>query len=1310
MPIEFRILGPLEVSADGRLLTLGSPKQRALLGLLLVHANETVARDRLIEELWAEAAPATVESALHVYLSRLRRLLNSAGASGALVRQAHGYTLRVEPEQLDANRFGRLVGEGSEALATGKAELAAERLREALALWRGPPFADLQAERFAATAGARLEEERVSALEQRLEADLALGRHREVIGELETLVAEHPYRERLRAQLMLALYRSGRQADALRAYQVGRRTLADELGLEPGQELKELEQAILRQDESVATAPPRRPRVFESVEAEPPQRAREARKVVTVLFSDVVRSTELGETTDPEAVRRVMFRWYEAMRAVIEGHGGAVEKFAGDEMMAVFGVPAVHEDDAVRAARAAAEMRERLTALNDELEASAGVRLAARIGINTGQVVAGDLSSGHTFVTGDAVNLARRLEQTAGADEIVIGEATYALVRDAVTAGPLEPIVVKGKRKPVTSFRVDAVSAAASGRALRLDAPMVGRQPELRLLRDAFERSVNDRRCHLLTVLGAAGVGKSRLMLEFLRSLGSQAAVLRGHCLPYGEGITYWPLGEVVRQAAGLRGDEPGAVARSRIAALLEGEEHAGPAGDRIAQLVGLSEAAGGSDEGFWAARKLFEAIARERPLILVFEDMERAEPGFLDLIEHVTDVSRERPILLTCVARLELLEARPSWAGGKLNATSVLLEPLGEEDVVLLVGRLFEGALDPAVSSRVLEVAAGNPLFVEEYAAMLLEQGLLERKDARWSAATELAALPMPPSIQALLAARIDQLPESERAVLERAAVEGMTFHVGSVAALSDDGVRDEVGLFLTSLLRQELVQPDRSQFSGEDGFRFRHLLIRDAAYESIPKELRADLHERLAGWLEERAAESRGDYDEILGHHLEQAFRYRSELGPPDEWERRLAMRAAEHLSSAGRRAEQRGDWRAAVNLLSRAVALYGPSEAARDLLPPLIDAAFQSGDLPRARALTADAREQAADAGDVRLEAWTRVQHAQIQLAAQERTAEEIFAEAKRALEAFEELGDYAGLARAWELVADVHSREGKASASVAALGRAIREAKKSGDLRLEVRAETEMTSYLLYGPTAIDDAVAQTERALERARGQGDLSSVGYLVSRLARLYAARGQFAEARVFHAEARSLAEEIGAGYILHGRHLALIEMLAGNPNAAEDSIRPELDALRKTGDKLRLAIHANVLGSVLCAQRRYDEAEQLSREAESASAPDELTNQVGWRTVRARVFAARGELGPAESLAREALALAASGEYVDSHAYALICLGEILHQVGRREEATRHVEKARRLWERKGNVVMAAKARGVLDETLAAARQSGS
>jgi tetratricopeptide (TPR) repeat protein len=606
-------------------------------------------------------------------------------------------------------------------------------------------------------------------------------------------------------------------------------------------------------------------------------------------------------------------------------------------------------------------------------------------------------------------------------------------------------------------------------------------------------------------------------------------------------------------------------------------------------------------------------------------------------------------------------------------------------------------------VTSRMLEVAAGNPLFVEEYAAMLREQGLLERKHERWTARTELAALPMPPTIQALLAARIDQLPASERAVLERAAVEGLIFHAAAVAALSDEGVREEVGLSLTSLLRQELIRPERPQFSGEDGFRFRHLLIRDAAYESIPKGLRADLHEGFAGWLEQRAGNSTGEYDEILGHHLEQAFRYQSELGPPDERARRLATRAAGHLSPAGRRAEQRGDWRAAPNLLSRAVALYGPGGERRALLPVLIDALFESGDLRRAKTLAADAREEAVAAGDVRLEVWARVQHAYIELAGEpDRTADELHAEAKSALETFEQLGDHTGLARAWELVADIHARDGKVAASVAALGHAIQEAKRSGDVRLELRTETELTSFLLHGPTGIDDAVAHTERALARARGQGDLSSVGYLVGRLSRLYAARGQFDEARQFNAETRSIAEEIGAGHLLHGYHLALIEMLAGNPNAAEKAIRPELDRLRKTGDKQRLAIHANVLGRVLCAQRRYDEAEDLSRESEEASAPDELINQAGWRTVRARVFASRGELSPAESLAREAVTLAASGEYVESHANALICLGEVLHQAGRPEEAARFIEEARRLWERKGDIISAGNARALLDKVV--------
>jgi len=339
MGIEFGILGPLELSVDGRVLPLGSPKQRALLALLLVYANETVSRDRLIEELWGDAAPVTVESAFHVYLSRLRRLLEMARGSGVLVRQAHGYRLRVELEQLDATRFDHLVSEGSEALAAGKAELAADSFRQALALWRGLPLADLQSERFVVPVRARLEEERVAALEQRLEADLLLGRHHELIGELGSLVSEHPYRERLREQLMLALYRSGRQAEALRAYQEARRTLADELGLEPSRQLRELEQAMLRQDDRLTFQPSKRPHA----EPEAPLRrssfppARYERKVVTVLFADPVGSTDGPATVDPEDFRTLHERYLAAVREEIERHGGIVERFVGAATMALFG-------------------------------------------------------------------------------------------------------------------------------------------------------------------------------------------------------------------------------------------------------------------------------------------------------------------------------------------------------------------------------------------------------------------------------------------------------------------------------------------------------------------------------------------------------------------------------------------------------------------------------------------------------------------------------------------------------------------------------------------------------------------------------------------------------------------------------------------------------------------------------------------------------------------------------------------------------------------------------------------------------------
>ncbi|MBA3412423.1 MAG: AAA family ATPase [Actinobacteria bacterium] len=447
---------------------------------------------------------------------------------------------------------------------------------------------------------------------------------------------------------------------------------------------------------------------------------RDVRKTVTILFSDVVSSTETAERVDPETVRRVMDGYFDEAKAVIERHGGTVEKFIGDAVMAVFGVPAVHEDDALRAVRAAAELRERLTALNEGFHRERGLEIEIRTGVNTGEVVAGDTAAGQRFATGDAVNVTARLEQACRPGETLLGAATYRLVRDAVRVERSEPLALKGKAASVEAFRLLEVLPGVSGTSRRLDSPLVGRDHELNLLRDAFRRSERERTCHLFTILGSAGIGKSRLVEEFVQEVRTDATVLRGRCLAYGEGITFWPIVEAVTEAAGLTAPDSAEVARGKIASLLDGEDAALVA-ERLAELLGIDEAAETTEESFWAIRKLFEGLARGKHLVVVFDDIHWAEPTFLDLVEHVADWSREAPILLVCLTRPELLDSRPGWAGGKLNATSMLLEPLTDGECGNLIEHLLGSVQFPEEArGRITEAAEGNPLFVEEMLAML--------------------------------------------------------------------------------------------------------------------------------------------------------------------------------------------------------------------------------------------------------------------------------------------------------------------------------------------------------------------------------------------------------------------------------------------------------------------------------------------------------------------------------------------------------------------------------------------------------------
>ncbi|HLA17172.1 MAG TPA: adenylate/guanylate cyclase domain-containing protein, partial [Candidatus Limnocylindrales bacterium] len=654
----------------------------------------------------------------------------------------------------------------------------------------------------------------------------------------------------------------------------------------------------------------------------------EVRKVVTIVFADMAGSTQIGETLDPEALRRVQARYFETLTAAIGAHGGSVEKYIGDAVMAVFGIPRLHEDDALRAVRAAADMQAKIAALGDELERDHGVRIEIRIGVNTGEVVAGDPTTGQRLVTGDAVNVASRLEQAAGAGEILIAAATYWLVKDAVEVDEATNLDVRGRSAAVAAYRLLGVRADTAGHVRHLDSPMVGRSRELDLVVKALGRVRDERTSFLFTLLGMAGVGKSRLVREFLAGV-EDATVLSGRCLSYGEGITFYAIGEIIREAASIAESDDAPTARAKLSAVLAGA----PEAERIARLVGgilgWAEPTAAEDAS-WSVRKLLEHIARERPVVVVIDDVHWAEPLLLDLIEHLADWTRDAAVVILCVARPELLELRPGWGGGKMNATSILLEPLAADDAgTLLANLLGDSELPTAARTRILAAAEGNPLFVEEMIGMLIDDGLLRHDGVAWRAASDLADLTVPPTIQLLLAARLDRLEAEERAVIERGAVEGKVFHSGAIAALSSEGLRPQVRPRLLALARKELIRPDRPEFAGEDAFRFRHMLIRDAAYQAMPKEQRAELHEGFARWLTGVAGERVIEYEEILAYHLEQAYGYHLELGPIDEHGRELGRAAGRALRASAERAQARGDFSGSNHMLERAASVLDGTE---------------------------------------------------------------------------------------------------------------------------------------------------------------------------------------------------------------------------------------------------------------------------------------------------------------------------------------------------------------------------------------------
>jgi class 3 adenylate cyclase/predicted ATPase len=961
--------------------------------------------------------------------------------------------------------------------------------------------------------------------------------------------------------------------------------------------------------------------------------AREQRKTVTVLFCDVTGSTELGERLDPEALRSLLARYFARMKATVERHGGTVEKFIGDAVMAVFGVPIVHEDDALRALRAAVEMRESFPALGIE----------GRIGVTTGEVVTG---TEERLATGDAVNVAARLEQSARPGEILVGEETLQLARDAVEVELAGPLVLKGKAEPVAAYRLLGVHGA-EGSVRHLEAPMVGRERELDRTRDAFDQAVDGRSCQLFTILGAAGVGKSRLASEFLGSL-KDTLVVRGRCLPYGEGITYWPVVEVVKQLPGLQ-LEGGAAAALRA-------------------LLGEETQATSSEEIAWAFRKLLEAVAEETPLVCVFDDVHWGEETFLDLVEHVADLARDAPILLLCMARPELLDRRTGWAGGKVNATSVLLEPLDPEDTGLLIESLAH--LDDDLRRRILEAAEGNPLFVEEMVALVQASGGGE--------------VTVPPTIQALLAARLDQLDAPERGVLERGAVEGRIFHRGAVQALAPE--EPQLMQRLSSLVRKELVRPDTTQLPGDDAFRFRHLLIRDAAYNSLPKSTRATLHERFADWLAEHGA-ALVELDEIVGYHLEQAVRYHAELGAAGDRLSELSRLAGLRLAAAGARALERDDKPGAINLLSRATELLPfDSPLRRHHMVDLGYALVDTGQLERGQGLFRKVIEESKAAGDDGAAARARVAMLFHELQGDPtRSQTQLLDEVRAQIHVLEQLGERAALAEAWEAAATLEGWLGRTAAAAPAYDEAEKHARASGQSRLLRRVQAIRVLQEAWGHRDTASGVERCNALLAETRG----TSAEPVVLGARALYRSwRGEHSGARADIRRARSLLEEFGHELMAAASAMieAQVELAAGDARATELAARAgyeRLENMNETGWRSTLGCY---LAEALYRQGSLDDAERIALEAISLASGDDVVSQARARTVRAKVLAHRRVAAEAGELAREAVELTSRTDYFAEQAEALCALAEVLTLLGRAEEAQPLLREAIALFERKG------------------------
>jgi class 3 adenylate cyclase/tetratricopeptide (TPR) repeat protein len=979
----------------------------------------------------------------------------------------------------------------------------------------------------------------------------------------------------------------------------------------------------------------------------------ERRKTVTVVFCDLVDSTPLGARLGAETYRTVQTSWFAEAEAALTAHGGVVEKFIGDAVMAVFGIPETHEDDALRAVRAAFELRERMRALGDALEERVGARPVLRTGIATGEVVTTGVEARDRLVTGDTVATAKRLEEATPAGEIAIGEITAALVRGAAELEDLGRLEAKGKPEGIRAWRVVALDPAADGVSRNLETPLVDRVAELGALEALVHDAAKSRRTLGLTLIGSPGIGKSRLLAELERRKPGGVLVLTGRSVPYGDGATWWPLVVMLRSLGGERAVEDALSSAADRAEVLA----------RLQSAVGSGDAEFSNDEIFWSVRRLVETLARERPLVVCLDDAQWAEPAFHDLLDYLHAFVRELPVAIVRSGRPELAETRPGPPGWGL----VELEPLGDEDADALLREL-----DASDDRReaIAAAAEGNPLFLEQLAAM----------------AAELpgAELGVPPSIDAVLAARLDQLEPVEQQVVERASVLGGRFERRSLSALVEPSEQDAVGRTLLALVRRRLLRPDGER--GDDAYRFAHGLVREAAYARITHALRADLHERAARRIE--VEEPSPVRDELVAFHLERAHESLAALGLDSARTAAIAGEAAGWLLAAGRRAFARDDMPAAATLFARAAALLPPGDAQRlEALCNRALALWEAGLVEDGAAALTLLHDEASAAGDDRLVALAELEQiVHEQLGGIDVEAVELAA--RRVIASASEVGDDVSVARAWRRLSAAHRRAGAYSAGEEAARHALTHAQAAANRQEEARAADALCNCLLYGPTPAPEALDTCHELLAipaRTRTL-DASVMGVAAG----LEAMLGLLDTARETYGRAAAIFEELGldlarAALTQIGIPIALA---AGEVSEAEREARTGAEILSRFGSA---SLQSPLIAEVLYVQGRIEDA--ASALADSASEP--LPEIVQWHVrkgiVETRLAIAQGQPEQAMRTAESAVQLARATEDPTLQGDALAAYADALRHTDRRDEADAAIETARSLYVAKGNVAAA-------------------